>query len=272
MKKIYIILTAVCLLVLVFIGSNLFTSNSNSDKVANSINNASYMDVNFANNYISYVLEEGTTLQLNLFGAQNVSSKGPSYFDSVKNISLDNESIEIIDYEISKGQVFQTHQLFNIVLEVKLNSSSMEKSSQLTLRYEEGEEATFDIGRIILQDNQDFNQKELDVTGEENTLAAPVPLLSTNLLNKTSNDLEVNNIYDLAKNLDANLREKYIINSGQVKKLVITDFDKATNYDFYTITPIVEYKIDGEIKKYYLPGVVYGIMEEDSVKMEKILE
>lgn len=264
------IILVILLLALAGIWSMYFMGTNGNEEI-NITTMSEPMELKFADNYISYILERESTLQFNLFGAQDVSIDGPSYFDSVDFISLENQNIEIIDYEISQGDIFGDHQLFNIILEVKLNSDEVEEVSELTLHYNQVEEISFDFGTLILKDDIGFNQGDLDVTGEQNTLAAPLPSLEANLTNQTSNSIKLSKIYDIADNLVFEFKEEVQIPNGEIEKLTISKFNEMNQHDFYTITPIVEYVRNDETNQYYMPGVVFGVMVEDDVKMEKIL-
>ncbi|MCM3763118.1 hypothetical protein M3212_20570 [Alkalihalobacillus oceani] len=228
-------------------------------------------ELTFGDNYISYVLDEESTLTINLFGAQDVSTDGPSYFDSVGFISLENENIEIVDYEISQGDILDDQQLFNILLEVKLHSNEVEKANELTIHYNQVEEASFVFGTLILKDDNGFNQEDLDVTGDRNIVAAPLPLFEANVMNQASDPIELSKVYDLADNLVFTFKEKTEIAEGETGELAVSNFDEVTHHDFYTITPIVEYKRNNEVHQYYMPGVVFGVTIDAADKMDRIL-
>ncbi|GAE94034.1 hypothetical protein JCM21714_3163 [Gracilibacillus boraciitolerans JCM 21714] len=228
-------------------------------------------DLNFADNYISYILEEEETMRFNLFGAQDVSTDGPSFLDSVDFISLNNENIDIIDYEISQGDVFDNHQLFNILIDVQLDSDELEETTKLTIHYDQLSDAVFTFGTLILKNDKGFNQLELDVTGE-NTLASPHPELEVNLSNQTSDTIELAKIYDLANHFVFEFEGDNQIVGNATESFNIPEFKEMEQHDFYTITPIVEYVSNDETNHYYMPGVVFGVMDTGEDKMKKILD
>lgn len=225
----------------------------------------------FADNYISYILKKGEVVTFNLFGAQPVSADDTTFLDSVNFISLDNDHIEIVDYEISQGDVFENHQLFNILIDVKIDSNELEKAKELTVHYGQNSAESFSFGEMVLKSSDGYDTEELDLTGK-NTLASPTPSLDLNLSNETSEYIELIRIYDLAENLRFEFADDYRLTAHSTEKVIIEELHESQEHDFYTVTPIVEYLHSGQTSYHHLHGVVFGVMDADEEKMRKILD
>lgn len=122
-------------------------------------------EIHFADNYISFVIEDGTTVTFNLFGLQDVSTDSPSIFESVNYIEFNNNNIKIVDYEISQGDIFGNDQLFNLLVDIQLNSDEVEKVEEITIHYAQGKSQTFPFGSMMLKNDKEFNQQVLELTG-----------------------------------------------------------------------------------------------------------
>ena len=272
-RKILVLLVSIMVAfsVLLIIGFPAGADRSMADTDGNSSAPSEPANLKFADNYISYILQKGEVVTFNLFGAQPVSTHETTFLDSVNFISLGNDNIEIVDYEISQGDVFENHQLFNILIDVKIDSDELEKAKELTLHYGQNSAESFSFGEMVLKSDSGYDSEEIDLTGKH-TLASPTPSLDLNLSNETSEYIELIRIYDLAENLSFEFADDYRLTAHSTEKVIIEELHESQEHDFYTVTPIVEYLHSGQTSYHHLPGVIFGVMDADDEKMRKILD
>ncbi|WP_253185673.1 hypothetical protein [Bacillus licheniformis] len=62
------------------------------------------------------------------------------------------------------------------------------------------------------------------------------------------------------------------IQAKQSKHIVVPSFHMTGEYDFYTVTPVLRYTAAGKRNQYSMPGVLYGALDSDEEKIERMLK
>lgn len=222
----------------------------------------------FSNHYMSAALEEEETIPFNIFALNDPDS--PKNFDGepVTDVSLNNETIEIVDYTIDAGMTDEGYQLINFILTLTVNGSEIEKADKLSLFFEDGETLTYDIGEVVLTTYS--VTEDLEQVGE-NTTAYPEPSLDVHLDNTRDQAIELISISDTGDVISYDFNQHDTIAEEDTYHLVIDRLHTENMYDFYTITPLLTYEMGEERKSYVMDPVLYGILDQDEVKVRKIL-
>lgn len=255
------------LLIMYFLIINIKSPEANND-----------LELSFANNYISYVIEDNETMLFNIFGALNVKKHDASILESINFLELDNSNIEIVNFEIDSGIVHQDYQLLNFLVELKVLSEDLESSTEIIINYNNNQKQYFNIGNITLinEDNSQISiaPKDLEPKGDY-VVGYPYPSLDVELHNKSENDLQIHEIYDLNNILSHNFESQTLILANESNKIIIPEFKnnniEKNEIDFYTITPILKYSIKDSNLFYNMPGVIYGILISDEEKIERVI-
>jgi hypothetical protein len=259
MKKIFLgtLLLIIILAVIAFI-MNINTSSKNENETR----------LLFSNNYMSAALEEEETIPFNIFALNDPDTQGNFDIETVTDVSLNNENIEIVDYTIDAGMTDEGYQLINFILTLTVNGYEIEKAKTLSLFFEDGETLTYDIGEVVLTTysvTEDLEQVE------ENTIAYPEPSLDVHLENTRDQAIELISISDTGEVISYDFNHHETIAADEAYHLVIDSLHTEKIYDFYTLTPLLTYEMGEERKSYVMDPVLYGILDQDEVKVRKIL-
>jgi hypothetical protein len=259
MKKIFLgtLLLIIILAVIAFI-MNINTSSKNENETR----------LLFSNNYMSAALEEEETIPFNIFALNDPDSQKNFDSEAVADVSLNNENIEIVDYTIDAGMTDEGYQLINFILTLTVNGDEIEKAETLSLFFEDGETLTYDIGEVVLTTYS--VTEDLEQVGE-NTIAYPEPSLDLHLENTRDQAIELISISDTGEVISYDFNQHETIAADETYHLVIDSLHTEKMYDFYTLTPLLTYEMGEELKSYVMDPVLYGILDQDEVKVRKIL-
>lgn len=226
----------------------------------------------FGDNFISYILEE-EGMQFNMFAVQNVKDKNVSLADIVTSVDFDNPNIEIVDYQIDEGIVHRNHKLTNILVTVKVLGDEVEKANKLVINYKDMNSETYHFGDITVQNRLSYNDDHLEPSGKYN-VGYPTPALDVNVKNAAQQAITPLEINDLTGNFSYQIESTYTIDPKQVKHIDIEqiDINREKTPDFTTITPILTYDLGGNEYMYDMPGVIYGILDADVDKINKMID
>ncbi|USK74377.1 hypothetical protein [Peribacillus frigoritolerans] len=226
----------------------------------------------FANNFISCIIEDKEGMSFNIFGVQNIKDRDSSLMDVVSSIELNNPNIRIVDYQVDTGIVHKNYKLVNILVTLKPLTNNVETADQLLIQFNNENKETYDIGSITVQNDMSYQNKHFEPSGQY-TVAYPYLGLDINLRNKTDQTISPSRISDLTKNLSYQFDKPFEFQPHDKKHIKINTFYKGKKeFDFMTVSPILSYTLDNERYLYNMPGVVYGILDSDTDKIEKMIK
>ncbi|MCY8093734.1 hypothetical protein [Bacillus haynesii] len=224
----------------------------------------------FARNYISYVMED-ETMSFNIFGLQKTNTGVPISGDTVTSLAFDNDHIQISDYKVETGIRHKGYMLVNIIVDVRISSDKPEKTDQLLISFNGCDREAFQIGKITLQNEHNVRSGDLSPAGQY-TAGYPKPSLDVRLKNNLAKDISLEKITDLNSVMTYTFDKGTAIQAKQSKHIVVPSFDLTGEYDFYTVTPVLRYTAAGKRHQYSMPGVLYGALDSDEEKIERILK
>ncbi|KGA98193.1 hypothetical protein AJ85_06275 [Alkalihalobacillus alcalophilus ATCC 27647 = CGMCC 1.3604] len=259
-------ITVISFLLVLILGIGSYTIYSNTKRVEDNLN------LSFANNYISYVInEEDKTMKFNLFGLLDTSSTNDEILQKINSLSLNNSEMIIMDFEVDSGIIYKGHQIVNFIIEIEFKSLDTLSADTLFINYSDNKEEAFEIGEITLANSSQFQTEDsIDIT-EAHTIGYPSPSLEITLDNQGDNEIKIINVYDLNKTINSSINEFYI-KSNDSNQLIVDEFDNTgEDIDFYTVTPIIEYRSGDINNEYVLPGMIYGVLLSDEEKIDMML-
>ena len=224
----------------------------------------------FAHNYISYVMED-ETMSFNIFGLQKANAGISISGDTVTSLAFDNDHIQISDYKVETGIRHKGYTLVNIIVDVRISSDKPEKADQLLISFNGRDAEAFQIGKITLQNDHNVQSGDLSPAGQY-TAGYPKPSLDVRLKNNLAKDISLEKITDLNGVMTYSFDKRTAIQAKQSKHIVIPSFDMTEEYDFYTVTPVLRYTAAWKPHQYSLPGVLYGALDSDVEKIERMLK
>lgn len=224
-------------------------------------------DLIFADNYISYVLNN-ETVSINIFGAKRSTSN----FSKITGVKLNNENIEIDGFEIDLGMTDHEYQLFNIMLDIRVSGTGIEKADTIAINFNNNDSQKYKVGQIIVV-NETKTSQHISYWNNY-TVGYPKPSLNTSITNKSDKSIILESVSDLNEVLTYDFLNKIVIEPGKSSKIDIPSFNSkhSDQDDFYTITPIIHYNSDGKKYTFDLPTVIYGLLDDDDIKLSKIIK
>ncbi|TWK85996.1 hypothetical protein CHCC20331_1149 [Bacillus paralicheniformis] len=96
--------------------------------------------------------------------------------------------------------------------------------------------------------------------------------MDVRLKNNLAKDISLEKITDLNGVMTYSFDKRTAIQAKQSKHIVVPAFDMTGEYDFYTVTPVLRYTAAGKPHQYSLPGVLYGALDSDVEKIERMLK
>lgn len=270
-RKEKLILTVLFISALVFlfflICKNYITKNEG--------NQHNEITLEFANNFISYVIEDNENgMAFNIFGVQNIKGNRISPLESlVSSVEFNNSNIKVLDYQIDSGVVYEDYRLFNIIITAQVLTNNVETADQLLFQFGNKDITPFNFGNITVQNNNSFQDKHFEPSGNYN-VGYPTLSLDVNLKNKTNSNVLLSRIIDLTEEISYDFAQDYKhFNSQEKMQIKIEHFNRKSNenFDFMTITPILSYKFENQDYLYNMPGVIYGMLDPDIDKIKKII-
>ena len=105
----------------------------------------------------------------------------------------------------------------------------------------------YDIGQITVQNDKKFTDRHIGPTGNY-TVVYPSFSLDVQLLNESGKTMAINIVDDLNKRLSYRFDQATKLAPHEYAYLVVPSFDVKDEgkFDFYTVTPIVHYTLDGQ--------------------------
>lgn len=249
-----------------FIKYNKVSGVSSDSDIADVIN------LEFADNFISYIIEEEDEMSFNIFGVVK-DDTDIKLQNVISLVEFNNPNINVVDFEVDTGIVHDGYRLVNIMVTTELLTNNIEQANKLIIQFNDEETKNYDMGLITVQNNKLFNDKHLEPSGEY-TVGYPKRSLDINVKNKTDDFVTYSKIYDLTESLSYKFNTNPKIEPQGTTHIKFENFLTVNNFDpdFITITPIISYVLDGEKYNYNLPGVIYGIMDSDIDKIERMIK
>lgn len=231
-----------------------------------------HIPLKFGDNFISMV-EGNKDIGFNIFGVQKVASTDDSLKESVTSIAFNNSNIEVIDFQIDEGMVYQDHKLINIMVTAHVLSDKMESADQLLIQMGHEDVKAYPFGKLTIQKNELDQTQHLEPSSAY-TVAYPSLSLDVRVKNKTDKPISFLSIYDLTEEIQYEFKEPLTINANEFKELKINDFHLNSKQipDFITISPILSYTLENRKYEYSMNGVLYGVLDSDKDKIKKMID
>lgn len=223
-------------------------------------------DLQFADNYISYIMESDT-MSFNIFGVADKASTPLS--QRISHVSFPNQNIQIVNFQVNSGSI-DDHELFNIIVEVELVGNGIEKETRLDVQFDNGEILSYDIGDITLSKISD-EQNEVIAHNKEYIVAYPFPSLDMTIRNKEDDEIILDEISDPNKTIRYSFPQNTKVEKQGTHSISIPSFEMEDYFDFYTISPVLQYHVQNKKSTYVLPGVMYYTLLSDEEKIQRIL-
>ncbi len=261
------LVATVSFIIIFFYGFN--NSNANEESIDEKVilKNPAIL---FADNYVSYVLQNDDPMSFNIFAVEDVSKGDASLSDLINGVTVNNANIETLDFSVEEGITTNHYQLVNMIVEFKVLTDDIEKAEQIKISLKNGEVRSYDIGEIILQNDKLFQKDDLVPKGDYN-VGYPSPSLDVHIANNADSLITVHSIEDINQNFFHDFKDENPIEVNQKKNLVIPSIEFENEFDFYTLTPLLTYSIKGQEYTYNMPGVIYGITLPDEEKIKRIV-
>lgn len=258
----YVIITVIIILVGVILAINKFNQPSQEE--------SNETELIFGKNFISHIMEDGQSMTFNIFGVQKASGENPLSADLINYMEFDNSKLEIINYEVSIGETYREYSFFNILTEIKVNSDGIEGANNLLIQFKDDKQKTYDIGKIILKNDEAYTEEHIQPKGNY-TVGYSDFSLDVNLV--SNQNVGVRRIADLTGSFSYEFPEYIEMTKDVPVNLSVPAFKIAEeDFDFYTITPILEYEVNQEDYHYHMPGVLYGIMDSEIEIIKRIID
>lgn len=226
-------------------------------------------DLLFADNYISCIIP-GDSISFNIFGAREVHGRGNFIPELISDIEFNNENIRIKAFSVEEAQVTKDHHIFNFIIEAEIEGDNIEKANEIIIFFNDKETKKYSIGEITLVNNKNYHENDIE-TIHSFTIGYPIPSLDVGITNKSNDTIHVNKVYDLNKNLNYNFNESTELKQQENYDIIISTFEEEKAFDFYTITPILQYSKNGQDYFYNMHDVIYGVLIPDEEKIQKII-
>ncbi|WP_053367702.1 hypothetical protein [Bacillus sp. FJAT-27245] len=224
----------------------------------------------FADNFISYVIDDENGAVLNLFAVQEVREKNVNLEELVTSVRFANPSIEVVDFKVDAGMVHKGYKLVNFRVTARVVGDELERENKLKIWFGNGKTATYRFGELAVQNGSGFEKGHFVPTGSY-TAAYPSAGLDVQLKNTSGQETAGLEIEDLSGEISHEFADGYKIRPGETGHIKVKGFGE-TEYDFTMITPIFTYSLAGEEYRYNMPGVLYGVMLSDQEKINRIIE
>ncbi|WP_409271345.1 hypothetical protein V1499_18050 [Neobacillus sp. SCS-31] len=224
----------------------------------------------FADNFISYVIDDENGAVLNLFAVQDVWNKNVALENLITSVQFENPNIEVVDFKVDSGMVHQGYKLVNFQVTARVLTGELERENKLKIWYGDEKTATYRFGELVVQNGAGFEKGHFEPA---RSYTASVPSLGLDMRIKNTSGQEADGleIEDLSGDISHQFEDDFKIGPREVGHIEVDGFGE-TEYDFAMITPIFSYSLAGEEYRYNMPGVLYGMTLSDEDKIEKIIE
>jgi hypothetical protein len=231
------------------------------------------IDLKFADNFISYIIEDKEAMSFNIFGIQKIKDNDSSLTNLVSSVEFNNPNINIVDYQVDTGIVYEGYKLVNIIVTAEALTNNVETADQFLIQFNNEDVKAYDIGNVTIQNDIPYQNEHLEPKGNY-TVGYPSLSLDVNIKNKTNLSISPTKIYDLTGDISYQFVETFKFQPNEGKQIQIDTFTKKSEeeHDFMTITPILSYSLEDENYLYNMPGVVYGVLDSDTDKIKKMID
>lgn len=226
-------------------------------------------DLLFADNYISCIIQ-GDSISFNIFGAREVGGQDNLISEAISDIEFNNKNIRIKEFSVDEGQVTKDHHIFNFIVEAEIAGDNVEKANEILIFFNDKKTKKYTIGEITLVNDKNYHKDDIE-TINSLIIGYPIPSLDIGITNKSNDTINLNKIYDLNKNLNYNFDESTELKQQENYDILISTFEEEKEYDFYTITPILQYSKNGEDYYYNMHDVIYSVLLPDEEKIQRII-
>lgn len=255
--------------ILLLLSFSLWIYYKNENKILDTQKNN--VDLLFAKNYISHVFEEDS-VSFNIFAIKRIKETNDIPISKlISDITFNNENIKITNFSVDQGLISNGYQLINFIVDVEVSEFSIQKANKLTIFFNNKKIEHYNIGDITLQKNR-INQNENTILNDDYTIGYPFPSLNFNIINNNKNHITLKNITDLNKNFNYNFPDSTKINQQENYNISVDYFTEIKKFDFYTITPILQYSLEDQLYYYNMPSVIFGILIPDEEKINIIID
>lgn len=228
------------------------------------------IELTFGNHYISYVIENDDA-SFNMFAAQKVQNETSAISDMIEKILFNNKNLEVTDFQIESGsRSHDGYQLVNFIVDVKVTSDDIESADQMIIDWKSGQSKVYDIGVVALKNAKGFSQDHISPVGEYG-VTYQFPGLDVQFVNEQIGTIVLHGIEDLNHTISYIFKDKPEWKAQENYRFSIPALDVKNEFDFYTVTPVFRYSVNGSEHVYAMPGVLYGIFPPDKEIVEKII-
>lgn len=223
----------------------------------------------FADNYISYVIED-ETMAFNLFAIQPADSPHKVTTDNITSLDIENENIDIVDFSVDSGITHKGYTLINFIIAVSVRGNEIETADELALSWDEQSIVHLKIGEMTLKNKEKTHSGGFSPVGAY-TVAYSSPSLDIHIQNDASETVLLEGVRDLNHNLAYSFDSSIEFLPAESKEVTVPTFHIEDAYDFYTFSPIADYTLDGVSDYTHLPGVMFRLTDPDEEKIERII-
>lgn len=228
------------------------------------------MELIFANHYISYVIETDKRMSFNVFGVFRDQQGVPLLTESISSVALNNQNLEIVDFSIETGITHEDYTLFNMIIDVQVLSDHVERADRIHVYFDDQQMKSFPIGEMTIQNAKRFASSDFAPTGGY-TVGYPHPSLDGKIQNSTKDTVSLQKIEDLNQTLTYTFEPEIRLDPQKSHHIIVSSFETEEEFDFYTVTPLLHYSINGNDQVYPMPGVLYGVLDPDEEKVKRII-
>jgi hypothetical protein len=230
------------------------------------------INLRFGDNFISYIISTEGDMSFNIFGVQNIKDNNSSFEGLLSSVEFNNPNINVVDYQIDTGIVYENYKLFNLVVTAQVLTNKVETADQLLIQFGNEDVTAYDFGRLVIENNASYQNQHIEPSGDYN-VGYPSLSLDVSVKNKTNRSIYPSRIYDLTGEISYQFNQSFSFQPKEEKRIKIDSFHKESeeNYDFMTITPILSYTLEDNEYVYNMPGVIYGVLDSDVDKIKKII-
>lgn len=218
-KKVFSLVTIVALAFVVFF----LIFQTNNKRVEGNQHN--YINLKFGDNFISYIVENKDGMAFNIFGVQDVQNTNSSIKDLVSSIEFNNPNIDVIDYQVDEGIIYQNYKLINIIVTTKVLTDKVETADQVLIQFGNEDVKAYNFGNLAIQSDVSYQDQHIEPSGKYN-VGYPSLSLDVSVKNKTDKDINFSEIHDLTKDISYEFDQSFNIHSQEKKQIKINNLNK----------------------------------------------
>ncbi|WP_316569122.1 hypothetical protein [Neobacillus sp. YIM B06451] len=224
----------------------------------------------FADNFISYVIDDENGAELNFIAVQDVWNKNVDLGNLITSVRFENPNIEVVDFKVDSGMIHQGYKLVNFRVTARVLSGELERENKLKIWFGDEKTAIYRFGELVVQNGAGFEKGHFE-PADSFTAAVPSSGLDMRIKNVSGQEADGLEIEDLSGDISYQFEDELKIRPREVGHIEVDGFGE-TEYDFAMITPIFSYSLAGEEYRYNMPGLLYGMTLSYEDKIERIIE